>query len=117
MDRYVYKIAPAELWRQAEAAGVFAGAPIDFKDGYIHLSSAAQLAETARLYFADEPAPVLIAVDAAACGPALTWELSRGGQPFPHLYAPLALALVAWTAPLGRDGTGAFVLPDLETGS
>lgn len=116
MDRYVYKLAPRALWREAEATGVFTGAPVDTKDGFIHLSSGAQVAETARLYFADEPEVLLIAVDTAACGPALKWEISRGGAAFPHLYAPLDLTAVAWTAPLPRDAAGAFVFPDMETG-
>ena len=37
MDRLVYKIAPRPLWEAAEATGVFAGASIDFEDGFIHL--------------------------------------------------------------------------------
>lgn len=116
MDRYVYKIAPATLWREAERIGVFAGAPIDVADGFIHLSSAAQVRETARLYFAGLDDLVLVAVDVAGCGPALRWEMSRGGQPFPHLYAPLGLDLAAWTAPLPRQADGALAFPDLETG-
>ena len=47
MDRLVYKIAPRALWEAAEMTGVFAGASIDFEDGYIHLSSGAQVRETA----------------------------------------------------------------------
>ena len=44
----IYKICPTRLWREAERAGVFRGAPIDHADGYIHFSTAAQVAETAR---------------------------------------------------------------------
>lgn len=57
MDRLVYKIAPRPLWEAAEATGVFAGASIDFEDGFIHLSSAARVKETARLYFARPARP------------------------------------------------------------
>ena len=35
MDKTIYKIAPEALWRAAEAAGEFTGAPIDIADGYI----------------------------------------------------------------------------------
>ena len=41
----IYKICDAALWRQAEREGVFRGAAIDLADGYIHFSTAAQVAE------------------------------------------------------------------------
>ena len=106
----VYKIAPDALWRAAERAGRFDGAPVDVADGYIHLSTAEQARETAAKHFAGQADLVLIAVDAAALGAALRWEPSRGGALFPHLYAPLPLSAVAWTAPLplGADGAHAF---------
>src|SRR5690606_10306059 len=64
----VYKITAAAPWREAEAAGSFAGAPIDVRDGYIHLSTAAQVRETARLHFAGMDDLLLVAVDAEALG-------------------------------------------------
>lgn len=116
MDRLVYKIAPRPLWEAAEATGVFAGASVDFEDGFIHLSSAAQVRETARLYFTDQHDLLLIGVETAALGDALKWEASRGGDLFPHLYAPLEFSAVDFVVPLplGPDGTHQF--PDLETG-
>ena len=47
----VYKILSRAEWADAEAKGVFAGSALDLKDGYIHLSTAAQAGETARLHF------------------------------------------------------------------
>ena len=38
MDRYIYKICARPQWQAAEQAGVFTGAEIDIKDGYIHFS-------------------------------------------------------------------------------
>src|SRR5262245_49040652 len=38
----VYKIVDAASWSAAEAGGVFTGAPVDARDGFIHLSTAAQ---------------------------------------------------------------------------
>lgn len=116
MDRLVYKIAPRPLWEAAEATGVFAGASIDFEDGFIHLSSGAQVKETARLYFAGQTDLLLIAVDTAAVGDALKWEASRGGHLFPHLYAPLEFSAVEFVVPLPLGPDGAHQFPDLETG-
>src|SRR6202011_5642181 len=43
----IYKICDATAWRAAEGAGEFAGAPVDRTDGYIHFSTAEQVADTA----------------------------------------------------------------------
>src|SRR5882757_2403203 len=69
----IYKLCSAALWREAEAAGIFAGSPIDHADGYIHFSTAAQVVETAALYFRGEEDLMLVAVDAARLGPALRY--------------------------------------------
>lgn len=103
----VYKILKAEAWAAAQRAGRFEGAGIDLADGYIHLSTAAQAGETARLHFAGQADLVLLRIDAAALGEALKWEPSRGGQLFPHLYGALDCALVEAVTPipLAPDGT------------
>lgn len=110
MTDLVFKIAPAALWRAAEAAGVFRGAPVDAADGFIHFSTAAQARETAAKHFAGQRDLVLVAVATAALGPELRWEPSRGGALFPHLYGPMPLAAVRWCVPLplGADGRHAF---------
>lgn len=102
----VYKIVSRIAWDEAVAGGRFDGAAIDLRDGYIHLSTGAQAQDTARLHFKGQSGLVLVALSAEALGPALKWEASRGGQLFPHLYAPLdpALALSVRDIPLGADG-------------
>ena len=96
----VYKICPEPLWREAERAGVFCGAPVDVQDGYIHFSTAAQARETAAKHFAGRRDLLLIVVEAEALGPALRYERSRGGDLFPHLYGPLPLSAVRRVEPL-----------------
>jgi uncharacterized protein (DUF952 family) len=96
----VYKIISRAAWRAAEANGVFAGAPVDLADGFIHFSTAVQAAETAAKHFAGQSDLILVAIDAAVLGPALKWEPSRGGALFPHLYASLDVASVQWARPL-----------------
>ena len=110
MSKLIYKIAPDSLWRDAEAAGVFSGAPIDLADGFIHFSTAEQVRETAAKHFAGQDNLLLIAIDAEKLGDALKWEVSRGGALFPHLYAPLDPASAVWVRPLplGEDGKHEF---------
>src|SRR3954452_2003217 len=81
----IYKICAATLWREAEAAGVFAGAPVDLADGYIHFSTAEQVAETAARHFSSLADLVVVAVDSEPLATALRYEPSRGGAMFPHL--------------------------------
>ena len=101
----IYKILRPAEWAAFEAAGRFEGAPIDLADGYVHFSTADQLAQTLALYFADEASPVVVACDAAAMGKALRWEASRGGALFPHFYGVLERAHVTASAPAPRiDG-------------
>lgn len=108
----IYKICPAALWREAEGKGRFDGAPVDLADGYIHFSTAAQLAETAAKHFAEQDGLLLVAVEDSRLGPALRYEPSRGGALFPHLYAPLDPRAVRWVAPLPRKADGHHAIPE-----
>ena len=102
----VYKIATRADWDAALLKGRFGGAAIDLRDGYIHLSTAAQAAETARLHFAGQGGLALLRLDADALGPALKWEPSRGGQLFPHLYGALDCGLVEAVTEMPLDAAG-----------
>jgi uncharacterized protein (DUF952 family) len=112
MSKIIYKISPSDAWKQAVEEGVFLGAPIDKQDGFIHFSTAEQVAETAAKHFSGQSDLMLVVVDTARLGDALKWEPSRGGALFPHLYAPLAMEAVrlAEDLPLGPDGV--HVLPE-----
>jgi len=102
----ILKIFRRPEWDAFRAAGETLGAPIDLADGYIHFSTAAQVAETAARHFATESDLVLVAFDPDRLGPALRWEPSRGGALFPHLYRSLLLQDVVWdkSLPLGATG-------------
>ncbi|HEV7438079.1 MAG TPA: DUF952 domain-containing protein [Methylobacterium sp.] len=115
----IYKICPRALWREAEAAGRFDGAPVDLADGFIHFSTAAQAAETAARHFTGARDLLLVSVEADALGDALRYEPSRGGALFPHLYGPLPLSAVRGVAelPLGPDGRHAFPAEILAAGA
>ena len=94
MAGVAYKIFTAGQWASCQAEGVFRGAPVDLADGFIHLSAADQVAGTLAKHFAGQEGLVLAEIELAPLGPALRWEVSRGGALFPHLYAELPLATV-----------------------
>ncbi|MEM9061480.1 MAG: DUF952 domain-containing protein [Pseudomonadota bacterium] len=110
----IYKILTAEQWSDLQAHDETPGAPIDISDGFVHFSTAEQAAETASRHFAGQDGLWLLALEADHLGDALKWEPSRGGDLFPHLYAPLRMADVTWSKPLplGPDG---HVFPDEMT--
>jgi len=106
----IYKICPAALWREAQRAGVFRGAPVDLSDGFIHFSTVTQAEETAAKHFAGQSDLLLLHIDSGTLGDRLKWEPSRGGALFPHLYGELELAAVTKvdSLPLRSDGSHKF---------
>ncbi len=114
-ETIIFKILTRQQWLEAEIMGVFKGAPIDIEDGFIHLSTAAQVQETADKHFSGIDGLVLAAVDANALGDALLYEPSRGGALFPHLYGQLDLKAVRWAKPMPLGADGRHQLAELET--
>ncbi len=110
----LYKIVTETLWQDARKAGVFQGAAIDLKDGFIHFSTAEQARQTAALHFAGQSGLLLVAVDGDRLGDKLIFEPSRGGDLFPHLYADLSFSAVLWEKPLPLDEAGHHIFPDLQ---
>ncbi|WKW49335.1 DUF952 domain-containing protein [Rhodomicrobium lacus] len=126
----IYKLVTRGEWEAARAVGIFAGSEVDRRDGFIHFSTAAQVAETARRYFVGVPDLVLVAVDAkmlaalpslgldatsardAAVTGQLRFEPSRGGALFPHLYAPLPFAAVVGETEIAPGPNGAPLIPE-----
>lgn len=108
----VYKILTRPEKETLETSGRFRGSAQDDADGYIHLSTDAQLTRTADRHFAGQSDLYLAAVDAAAAGDSIKWELSpRSGMVFPHLYGVLEQRLVLSLAPLRRDAQGQVMSP------
>lgn len=78
----IYKILRRPEWDAFRAAGETAGAPVDLADGFIHFSTAAQVAETAAKWFGAESDLVLVAFDSGRLGPALKWEARAAARFF-----------------------------------
>jgi uncharacterized protein (DUF952 family) len=111
--RKIYKICSASAWREAERQGLYRGSADDVRDGFIHFSSAAQLAETATKHFFGQTGLFLIEVDADALGEVLRWERSRNDELFPHLYSELDLGAVIAVLDLPARSDGMHDIPEL----
>jgi uncharacterized protein (DUF952 family) len=112
MDRLIFKILSRQDWTAAASKGVYKGSVHDARDGFIHFSTANQLAETATKHFAGQADLVVVAINAKQLPQeALKWEASRGGDLFPHLYGVLDPDTALWVDDLVWDDSGAPILP------
>ena len=107
----VYKILNAADWQTANSLG-FTQTALDEGDGYVHLSTRAQVAETLGLHYVHQADVRLLEYIAEEMSGPVRWEESRGGQLFPHFYARLRIdaAKRTWILKQGPDGIP--LLPD-----
>ena len=115
LDRCVESIVSQQTEEPIACILVDDGSPDDKRDGFIHFSTAAQVAETARKHFAGQVGLFLIAVDADALGDALRWEPSRKDDLFPHLYEALDLGAVTAVYDLPSRADGGHDIPELSS--
>ena len=95
LPEYIYKIFPNTSPYQGVPIPIPSSwecpqTEVDARDGFVHLSTAAQVPVTARLFFADADALWILCVDAAAAtggggGGVFRWVEGMPGCP--HLYA------------------------------
>jgi len=106
----IFKVVPRAEW---EAAGEdYRGSAHDQADGFLHFSTAAQLATTLRLYYAGRDDLVLLAVETDRLGAALKWEHAPSrGEDFPHLYGVLPCDAMKWARPIAKGADGNFIIP------
>jgi uncharacterized protein (DUF952 family) len=103
-------------WLGVQRDGVFHGAAHDRRGGFIHFSSAEQLASTLRAHYSGQRDLLVLYVRLEVIEPPSAWrfEAARDGALFPHLYAPLPAAAVHRIEPLALDARGDHVLPALD---
>lgn len=106
-----YKVLTADELAALERDGRFDGSADDQRDGFVHLSTEAQLEGTLARHFAGREGLHLAAVDLGSFGDGLQWERARDGQDFPHLYGPLLLETVLAYGPIERREDGTLKLP------
>ena len=111
--RFLFKIIAAVEWASAVRAGRFEGAAIDLRDGFIHLSAGHQVRETAARHFAGQEGLVLVAFTEGHLDN-LKWELSRGGDLFPHVHGNIDPRLADWVKPLPWTSGGHRFPPETD---
>jgi len=105
----VFKLVPPGTWPQIIATGLVPRSAVDTADGYMHLSGADTVLETARRHYSDAPLLLALGLDPGAFDDSLKWEPApkRNDMLFPHLFAPCpATALQKiWVLERADDGT------------
>lgn len=114
MSDVAWKLVDAAEW--AAAGSAWDGSEVDRADGYIHMSMADQLAETAARHYRGRSGLRLLEVDLASLGDRLVREPSRGGALFPHLYGPLPRTAVRYERGLAVDAAGVMRFEDGAVG-
>lgn len=106
----IYHMCKRDDWQAAQGSGRYRGSGDDLADGFMHFSTAEQVAQSAALHRARVSDLLLIGLATGSLGAALKWEPARGGQLFPHLYGGLDVSKVACVheLPLGADGFHVF---------
>jgi len=99
----LFHLVGRDEWALARAAGTYAPASLAL-EGFIHFSTAEQLAGSAARYFAGRGDLVVVTVDQERLAAPLRFD-PVGDEAFPHLYGPLNLDAVIdvtpWPPPRG----------------
>lgn len=106
MNAHVFKILHPEAWTEARAGGAIPLSPADAADGFVHLSTHAQLDGTLRAHYAEALDLVRVGFREEDLGAALKWEPSRNGDLFPHFYGMLEAAWARDVVRLHRTQPG-----------
>lgn len=88
----IFHLATRAEWLAAQVRGRYEAESLH-TEGFIHLSTAAQLEATGRRYYAGRTDLVVLEIDPEL----LTWDLryeDAHGEVYPHLYGPVDLPAV-----------------------
>jgi uncharacterized protein (DUF952 family) len=113
----IYHLTPASTWEQARRDGEYTMSTLDktlAEEGFIHASTAGQVAQTANRFYQGVPDLLILSIDVSRVRPEIRWEqVPSSPDPFPHIYGPLNADAVVRADPLEPDASGRFAfVPD-----
>jgi uncharacterized protein (DUF952 family) len=104
----IYHIVPRTDW-ESISGDLYRGDTLE-SEGFIHCSTAAQVADTANFLFAGREDLVLLQIDPARLTAEVRYEDGGDGRLFPHIYGPLEKSAVVRVTEFrpGEDGRFSF---------
>lgn len=97
MTAPIYRLSERSDWRAAQTSGLYLSADLAI-EGFLHTSTAEQVAGVAQRYYAGRADLVLLEIQTRAIQPILRWEASTGGESFPHVYGGIPLLEISRVA-------------------
>jgi glutathione S-transferase len=115
---FIYHIAVAADWARACQDGQYTistrGRTLA-EEGFIHASTAGQVALVANSFYQGEPDLLLLVIDADRVAEEIRYEPVPGqAQPYPHIYGPLNIDAVIQTRPFRPAPDGQFSFTALD---
>ena len=109
----LFHITERAVWERQQGSGEYRAASLE-TEGFIHLSTPAQIVETANRFFRRQAGLVLLVIDPARLTSPVRWEPApdRAGALFPHLYGPLNVEAVRRVVSFAPNANGTFALPE-----
>ncbi len=116
----IYHLVSLLAWEQAREIGLYEPDSLR-REGFIHLSTAAQVGRVANSFYRGQSGLVLLAVDPSRLTATLKWEAPAHPAPtdapptdeqFPHLYGPLNVDAVVQVLSFPPNVDGSFTVPD-----
>jgi len=106
----IFHITTQVAWDEAARAGSYRADTLE-SEGFIHCSTADQVAEVANVRFRGREDLVLLWIDPERVRAEIKYEdASDGSGTFPHIYGPLDIDAVARVTEY-RERDGAFPMP------
>jgi uncharacterized protein (DUF952 family) len=111
---FIYHIATATDWERAQGDGAYTTSTRGrtlAEEGFIHGSTADQVAQVANMIYIGLSDLLVLVIDADRVRPEIRFEKVPGwDEPFPHIYGPLNADAVVETRCLepGPDGQFSF---------
>jgi uncharacterized protein (DUF952 family) len=104
----IYHITTPAAWQQAQVEGSYRADSLA-TEGFIHASTAQQIAATANRFYDGRSDLLLLEIDEERLNAELKYEEGMPGQLFPHIYGPLNLDAVVEVRPFTPGEDGIFV--------
>jgi uncharacterized protein (DUF952 family) len=108
----IYHLATTADWDRACRDGEYTTSTRDrtlAEEGFIHASTAEQVAPVANAFYRDVPDLLLLVIDTDRVASAIRYDPVPGqASPYPHIYGPLNVDAVVEARPFGPGPDGQF---------